>query len=178
VLKRECRQLLARFAAEHGFDTRWAVIPGVLHSDPNWGAGTTEYALDAILCAVENRPFACPVPLSTRLPMIFAEDLIVGLLRMQGADQSDLHETERGYCLAGFSFAAEELFSLLRERYPSAEFAVAEAWPASHFAKTWPNSICARQAREDLDFQAKFGFRETVEAIAGAHGARQQRSRE
>jgi threonine 3-dehydrogenase len=175
VLKRECRQLLARFATEHGFDTRWAVIPGVLHSDATWGAGTTEYALEAILCAVEGRRFACPVPPSARLPMIFAEDLIDGLLRLQAADQSSLHEPERGYCLAGFSFSAEELFSLLRARYPRAEFTVAEREPASHFAATWPDSICARQALEDLGFLAKVGFRETVEAIASAH---EQRSRE
>jgi hypothetical protein len=24
------------------YDTRWAVIPGVLHDDPAWGDGTTE----------------------------------------------------------------------------------------------------------------------------------------
>ena len=172
VLKRECRQLLARFAAEHGFDTRWAVIPGVLHSDPTWGAGTTEYALDAILCAVQGKPFSSPVPLTATLPMIFAEDLIEGLLRLQGAEPSALLEPERGYCLAGFSFSAGELFALLRARHPSAELAVEEAWPASHFAQTWPNSICAQQAQRDLGFQARFGFADTVEAIARAHQAR------
>ena len=174
VLKRECRQLLARFAAEHGFDTRWAVIPGVLHSDPSWGAGTTEYALDAILCAVQGRPFACPVPLTATLPMILAEDLIDGLVRLQCAERSALREPERGYCLAGFSFSAGELLALLRARHPSAVLAVAEREPASRFAQIWPNSICAQQAQRDLGFKARFGFADTVEAIASAHQARQQ----
>ena len=52
--KRKCRDLLRAYTAEGG-DTRWAVIPGVLHADATWGAGTTEYALDLILCAVEGR---------------------------------------------------------------------------------------------------------------------------
>ena len=70
---------MARFAAEHGGDPRFAVLPGVLHrfaprnttfpcapavtvlktmplvavlhSEPVWGNGTTEYALDALLAA-------------------------------------------------------------------------------------------------------------------------------
>ena len=44
VQKRGCRELLRASK----YDTRFAVIPGVLHNAPNWGAGTTEYALDAI----------------------------------------------------------------------------------------------------------------------------------
>ena len=44
--KRGCRELMAQFAEEHGGDPRFAVLPGVLHSEPVWGNGTTEYALD------------------------------------------------------------------------------------------------------------------------------------
>ena len=42
---------MARFAREHGGDPRFAVLPGVLHSEPVWGNGTTEFALDALLAA-------------------------------------------------------------------------------------------------------------------------------
>tara|TARA_B110000208_G_scaffold79934_1_gene102161 strand:+ start:767 stop:1012 length:246 start_codon:yes stop_codon:yes gene_type:complete len=49
--KRGCRELMARFAKDHGGDPRFAVLPGVLHSEPVWGNGTTEYALDALLSA-------------------------------------------------------------------------------------------------------------------------------
>ena len=36
--KRACRDLMAASK----YDSRWAVIPGVLHDDPTWGDGTTE----------------------------------------------------------------------------------------------------------------------------------------
>ena len=39
----------AQFVREHGGDARFAVLPGVLHNNPVWGNGTTEYALDALL---------------------------------------------------------------------------------------------------------------------------------
>merc|ERR1719440_1106276 len=34
--KRGCRELMARFAKEHGGDPRFAVLPGVLHCEPIW----------------------------------------------------------------------------------------------------------------------------------------------
>jgi len=46
--KRANRELLDAFAKDGG-DPRWAVLPGVLHTNPVWGNGTTEYALDALL---------------------------------------------------------------------------------------------------------------------------------
>jgi len=49
--KRGCRDLMAKFAEEQGGDPRFAVLPGVLHGEPVWGNGTTEYALDALLAA-------------------------------------------------------------------------------------------------------------------------------
>ena len=49
--KRGCRDLMAKFAKDFGGDPRFAVLPGVLHSEPIWGNGTTEYALDALLAA-------------------------------------------------------------------------------------------------------------------------------
>ena len=42
--KRACRELMAQFVREHGGDARFAVLPGVLHNNPVWGNGTTEYA--------------------------------------------------------------------------------------------------------------------------------------
>ena len=45
--KRLCRNLMRDFVLESPSkrSSRFAVIPGVLHTDPTWGAGTTEYAL-------------------------------------------------------------------------------------------------------------------------------------
>merc|ERR1719352_1892846 len=45
--KRACRELMAQFTRERGGDSRFSVLPGVLHTNMVWGNGTTEYALDA-----------------------------------------------------------------------------------------------------------------------------------
>jgi threonine 3-dehydrogenase len=171
--KRECRALLARYAREHGFDTRWAVIPGVLHTDAAWGAGTTEYALDAMLCAARGRPFASPVPHAAVLPMIFSDDLVDGLLRLMDARRVDLREPEGGYALAGFSFSAEALFALLRARPSGFEEAGEALTPAARFAELWPNSLSGEEAKRDLGFVARWGFEGAVEEILKEHVARE-----
>ena len=175
VQKRDVRALLSEYAREHGFDTRWAVIPGVLHTDASWGAGTTEYALDAMLCAARGQAFVCPIPRAAVLPMIFADDLIEGLLRLMDAKRDDLREPEAGYALAGFSFSADELLLLLKRRFPNFEVTEASGpTAAARFALLWPDSISAREADTDLRFKARFGFLETVDAILSAHAARER----
>ena len=70
---------MTHFASSSGGDPRFAVLPGVLHSEPIWGNGTTEYALDALLAASKGVPFVCPVDPDVKLPMIFVDDLMRGL---------------------------------------------------------------------------------------------------
>lgn len=48
-----------------------------------WGNGTTEYALDALLAASRHEHFASPIEPDVRLPMVFVDDLMVGLLSLQ-----------------------------------------------------------------------------------------------
>jgi threonine 3-dehydrogenase len=160
-------------AEKRGFDTRWAVIPGVLHADATWGGGTTEYALDAILCAARgDATFACPVPLDTPLPMIMVDDLVTGMLALMDAPRAALTQPQAGYALAGFSFSARQLFEVLRRQSTDdgataaggrggggggaqAEGggpAVSEVLEpsAAAFAELWPDSISAAEARADL----------------------------
>merc|ERR1712048_678469 len=60
--KRACRELMKKYADEHEIDTRWAVLPGVLHTNADWGNGTTEYALDCIKhCVKETSKYPSPI---------------------------------------------------------------------------------------------------------------------
>ena len=52
--KRACRELLDEWATRDGGDPRIPILPGVLHGEPVWGNGTTEYALDAMLAAARG----------------------------------------------------------------------------------------------------------------------------
>jgi len=168
--KRRCRELLKEFASEKGFDTRFAVIPGVLHGKLSYGKGTTEYALDAILSAVKGElPYECPIPLETKLPMVHVEDLVEGLCSLQDAPRENLKEPEAGYNMAGFSFTPLELFEAINEIAPELQFSFVvnlERNPAAlKFAQTWPDSLSDAEGIRDLQYKAFYDLHSTVRDV-------------
>ena len=128
VQKRLCRQLMRDFVAESpaSRSSRFAVIPGVLHTDPSWGVGTTEYALDAIQAAANDQIYKSSVELNATLPMIMRDDLIDGLYALTVATTESLREVEGGYSIAGFSFTAQELFIELTKKNSNFKFSIEE----------------------------------------------------
>ena len=175
--KRECRELMERYAATRGIDTRWLVIPGVLHPNDAWGGGTTEYALDAVKwAAVQHRlkvkePYQCPINLDERLPMIFVTCLIRAMILLQVAPRESLREPSAGYCAAGFSFTPRELFALLRQRVPSFRFVEQADGAAARFAALWPDTISGEAAQRDLGFHANVMLPAVVDTVLAAHRA-------
>lgn len=179
--KRGCRELMARFAAEHGGDPRFAVLPGVLHSNAVWGNGTTEYALDALLAAPHQETklglpttgaFLCPVDPDVRMPMVYVDDLMRGLCALQEADEAQLSEPERGYCIPGLSFSANELFAEIRKHYPGFGFRTELNENMNKFANLWPDELSEEEPLRDLGYAPKVGLAEMVTNVLAAHETR------
>lgn len=172
-------------------DSRWAVVPGVLHCEQDWGNGTTEYALDLIKAVVTGastagsageetqRPYSLPIDKGVRLPMIHIADLVRGLYLLATADRSALSEPEAGYAMAGFSFTAEELIpvvcknleGLVDEKAKTVDFGPLNP-DMDSFARLWPDSISPAEAQRDLGFVSERGFEETIAEIVAAHRGR------
>jgi threonine 3-dehydrogenase len=171
IQKRLCRNLLEEYSIKHGFDTRFVVIPGVLHSESAWGGGTTEYALDALIAAHKGEPYICPIPPHVRLPFIYIDDLVRGMISIESIPKENLLELNSGYNLAGFSASPEELFEEIRNNVPS--FPVSydrDRNPvAANFAQTWPDSLSSAEAGRDFDFISSFNLQETVRIILKSH---------
>tara|TARA_B100001094_G_scaffold239256_1_gene234782 strand:+ start:2250 stop:3245 length:996 start_codon:yes stop_codon:yes gene_type:complete len=156
--KKLCRKIMND--CEH-IDTRFAVIPGVLHSDSSWSNGTTEYALEAIDAYINNVQYVCPIEKSTKLPMIWIDDLIDGLISLQLQDKILLKEPENGYAFSGFSFTPEELYNLLM---PTQEWVYKEN-SRNEFANMWPNSLSEKPCIRDLKWEASTTFEKTIQKI-------------
>ena len=176
--KRGCRELMARFADEHGGDPRFAVLPGVLHSNAVWGNGTTEYALDALLNAPHQQTkhglptsdvFVCPIDPDVKLPMVYVDDLMRGLLALQEADEHKLKEPERGYCIPGLSFSPNELFTEMRKHHPGFGFRVELDENMNKFAKLWPDDLSSEEPLRDLGYSPKIGLSDMVDKVLLAH---------
>mmetsp|Transcript_22134 Transcript_22134/g.32231 ORF Transcript_22134/g.32231 Transcript_22134/m.32231 type:complete len:336 (+) Transcript_22134:92-1099(+) len=175
VQKRQCRELLHQYADREGFDTRFVIIPGVLHTQPVWGGGTTEYALDALAAAVRGEHYVCPVSPDVKLPMIHSSDLIEGMLKLMQSPPSKFPPNCRGTALAGFSFTPAELFEEIKKHYPDFSYSYdPESNPSiANFSVTWPDSLCHWEAIDRIGFLASTDFPTTVKHIIEAHQERQ-----
>mmetsp|Transcript_50920 Transcript_50920/g.108793 ORF Transcript_50920/g.108793 Transcript_50920/m.108793 type:complete len:446 (-) Transcript_50920:119-1456(-) len=176
--KRACRELLQNFARTHGGDPRVAVLPGVLHSEPVWGNGTTEYALDALQAASRGQPFVCPIDPDVTLPMVYVDDLMRGLLALQFADEDELLEPERVYNIPGLSFSAAQLFDEIKHFKPDFEvMGVTVDDNMDKFAKLWPNSLSADEPLRDLDYEPDVTLPAMVAGVLNAHSGRRLSSK-
>ena len=176
--KRGCRELMAKFASEEGGDSRFAVLPGVLHVNPVWGNGCTEYALDALLNAPHQATkhglptsdvFICPIEPDVQLPMVYVDDLMRGLVALQEADEDALKEPERGYCIPGLSFSANELFAEIRKYFPGFGFRVELDENMNKFANLWPDDLSTAESLRDLGYAPRIGLKEMVKTVLDAH---------
>jgi len=179
--KRGCRDLMTAFARDHGGDPRFAVLPGVLHTNPIWGNGTTEYALDALLAAPHQETrlglptgdaYVCPVDPDVSMPMIFVDDLMNGLIALQEADEEDLSEPQNGYCISGLSFTPNELFSEIRKHHLGFGYRVILDGNMNEFANLWPDELASTEALRDLGYAPTVGLAEMVAIVLEAHEAR------
>lgn len=169
--KRGCRTLFKEFT-KHGGDPRWAVLPGVLHSEASWGKGTTEYALEAIKAASRGEPYVCPIDPESLLPMIYVSDLMRGLLALQDASETALLEPESGYAIPGLSFTANELFDEIRTHVPDFRTTVQLDPTMNKFANLWPDTLSLEAPLRDLDYKPEVGLPEMVRHVLDAHAGR------
>jgi threonine 3-dehydrogenase len=176
--KRACRELMAEFRRNHGGDTRFAVLPGVLHTNAVWGNGTTEYALDALLAAPHQATrlglptsdaYVCPVDPDVRLPMIFVSDLMRGLIALQEADPKNLTEPQCGYAIPGLSFTPNELFAEIRKHHPGFGFRVQLNKNMNKFANLWPDELGTTEPLRDLGYAPEVKLPDMVATVLAAH---------
>merc|ERR1712039_129543 len=142
------------------------------HSESAWGGGTTEYALEALLAAAKGESFVCPVDPDVRLPMIYVDDLMRGLLALQDADEAQLKEPERGYAIPGVSFTAHELFDEIRYHKPGFTTGMELNEHMNTFANLWPDTLSTEEAKRDLGYEARVDLRNIVFQILIAHKER------
>ena len=109
------------------------------------------------MAASRGQPYACPVDLDVMLPMIFVDDLMRGLISLQNADEGLLKEPERGYCMPGLSFTANDLFEN-KKHYPDFEVTVDLDSNMNKFANLWPDDLSTDEPLRDLGYELRLAL--------------------
>lgn len=152
---------------KHGVDFRSVRFPGLndrLAVGERPGPGTTEYAMDMIAAAKENRPYKSPLRADTMLPMMDMRDAIRAILGIMGAPAKNI-TIRTSYNLAAASFTPAELEAEIRRQVdkPGFEVSYDEIDKMKQgIADSWPGSIDDRAARRDWRWNHAYGFAEMV----------------
>merc|ERR1740123_2002904 len=109
--------------------------------------------------------------------MVFVSDLMRGLIALQEAPEEQLREPERGYCIPGLSFSAEQLFVEIKRHNPDFKATIKLDENMNTFAQLWPNTLSKKEPLEDLGYEPRIGLREMVAHCMIAHEERLARSR-
>lgn len=146
-----------------GVDVRSLRFPGIISWKTKPGGGTTDYAVDIYLKALEDKKYECYISENTHLPMMYMEDALNATVLLMQADAKDI-KIRNGYNLAAMSFTPKEMASEIKKHIPDFEITYKPDF-REEIADSWPNSIDDSQARKDWNWQHKFDLKAMTEDI-------------
>lgn len=139
---------------KYGLDVRSVRFPGIIGYQSLPGGGTTDYAVDIYHKAILGEDFTCFLGPDTRLPMLYMDDAIQGVLQLMSAPKDKL-SIRTSYNLAGVSFTPAEISAEIQKHHPDFKIHYAPDFRQA-IADSWPQSIDDQQARQDWNWQPKF----------------------
>lgn len=139
---------------KYGLDIRSIRFPGVIGYQSLPGGGTTDYAVDIYHKAVKEESFECFLSKSTKLPMIFIDDVIRATIELMDAPIENI-SVRTSYNLQGMSFTPEEVFLSIEKIYPNFNIEYCPDF-RQDIANSWPRSIDDSIARKDWGWKPIF----------------------
>lgn len=139
---------------KYGVDVRSVRFPGIIGYQSLPGGGTTDYAVDIYHKAILGEAFTCFLTENTRLPMLYMDDAIQGVLQLMNT-ASDQLTIRTSYNLAGVSFTPAEISAEIKKHIPDFTISYAPDFRQA-IADSWPQSIDDQMARQDWNWQPQF----------------------
>lgn len=139
---------------KYGVDVRSVRFPGIIGYQSLPGGGTTDYAVDIYHKAILGENFTCFLRDDTRLPMLYMDDAIQGVLQLMEAP-ADRLTVHTSYNLAGVSFTPAEISAEIQKHLPEFKITYAPDFRQA-IADSWPQSIDDQMARQDWNWQPQF----------------------
>ena len=143
---------------QYGVDVRSIRYPGLISYKSLPGGGTTDYAVDIYYKALENASFTCFLDENMKLPMMYMEDAIRATIELMDAPIENV-KIRSSYNISGMSFSPKEIAQSIQNHI--SEFKINYSIDyRNKIAETWPDSISDSRAREDWDWEARYGLKE------------------
>eukprot|EP01125_Pyxidicula_operculata_P016766 TRINITY_DN5799_c0_g1_i1.p1 TRINITY_DN5799_c0_g1~~TRINITY_DN5799_c0_g1_i1.p1 ORF type:complete len:334 (-),score=84.46 TRINITY_DN5799_c0_g1_i1:58-1059(-) len=140
-----------------GVDFRSLRYPGIISSETLPGGGTTDYAVDIYIQALQKKKYTCYIQENCALPMMYMPDCLDATIKFIQADNANL--TQRTYNVAAISFNPAQVAAEIKKHIPSFEIDYKIDF-RNDIAWSWPRALNDSTARRDWNWNHKYGLEE------------------
>jgi len=138
----------------YGVDVRSLRYPGLISYKSAPGGGTTDYAVEIYLEALESKKYNCFLREDTYLPMMYMPDAIRATLELMNAPAEKI-SVRTSYNVSGMSFSPKEIAASLQKHIPEFTIQYKPDYRQS-IADSWPQSIDDSIANNDWGWKSQF----------------------
>lgn len=153
VTKVAGEKLSQYYFIKYGVDVRSVRYPGIISSETLPGGGTTDFAVDIYIKAIQNIPYECYIDENTVLPFMHMPDAIKAIVELAKPENSAL--TRRVYNIHALSLTPAQIVESVRKYYPDFQITYKPDYRQA-IAESWPHSLDDSAARRDWNWQPDF----------------------
>ena len=143
-------------------DIRSIRYPGIVSSSEP-GGGTTDYVVEMLKSAKENKPYTCPLRKGSVLPMMHIKDAVTATLELMDVGREKI-SISGAYNLGSFETSPEKWSNTIKSLGHSLKITYEEDF-RQKIADSWPKKIDDSLFRRDIAWEPIFDERATVEDI-------------
>ena len=160
ISKLSGEKLISYYNNKFDLDIRSLRYPGIISFESKPGGGTTDYVMEMIESLKKGENYTCFLNKSSRLPMLYINDAILGTIKYMSTDKIKL-SVKDSYNITGFSITPLELFEKLKEIGCKGKINYKPDF-RNKIAETWPKEIDDSVAKRDWNWEANYGLDETL----------------
>ena len=142
------------FFMKYGVDVRSLRYPGLISYKSAPGGGTTDYAVEIFLDALEEKKYTCFLEKDTYLPMMYMPDAIRATIELMEAPKEKI-STRTSYNISAMSFSPQEIATEIKKHIPEFRINYAPDYRQA-IANSWPQSIDDSVARKDWGWNPEY----------------------
>jgi threonine 3-dehydrogenase len=160
ISKLSGEKLISYYNNKFDLDIRSLRYPGIISFESKPGGGTTDYVMEMIESLKKGENYTCFLNKSSRLPMLYINDAILGTIKYMSTEKIKL-SVKDSYNITGFSISPLELFEKLKEIGCKGKINYKPDF-RNKIAETWPKEIDDSVAKRDWNWEANYGLDETL----------------
>ena len=142
------------FYQRYGVDVRSIRYPGLISYKSSPGGGTTDYAVEIFLEALEENHYTSFLKEDTYLPMMYMPDAIRATIELMEAPKDKI-SVRTSYNLSGVSFSPAEIAQAIQKHIPGFSIDYKPDYRQA-IADSWPKSIDDTPARNDWGWKPEY----------------------